>query len=965
MSDNSIPPQEVSSNTENVKITDELKTAFINYAMSVIVDRALPNVCDGLKPVHRRSLYAMYKLKNFYGTGTKKSARIVGDVIGKYHPHGDTAVYETIVRMAQDFSMRYPLVFGQGNFGGIDGDGAAAMRYTEICMSKIAGEMIADLEKETVDTVPNYDNSETIPVVMPNKFPNLLVNGTSGIAVGMATSIPPHNMTEVVNATIATIDNPDITLDELMKYIPAPDFPTGGIIYGTSGIRQAYATGNGKVIIRAKTHVEGDEGEKQKIVIDEIPYGINKKDLVEKINQCMREKTIEGITSVDDYSGKDYDVRVEVNLRMGESPDIVLNKLYKQTRMQISFPINMLALVDNHPEVLSLKQIIQAFIKHRREIVTRRTVFELKKVRERAHRLEAFAVALNNIDEIITIIKSSADRPTAFDNLMNKGWNFGQLDSLIERATDGRELCRPDELPEQYGIRNNLYYLSPDQTNAILDMRLHRLTGLEYTKIVEEYQELVVKIKEYLWILSSDEKLMQVIREELEYILATYGDKRRSILEYDTSEITKKDLIASESAVITLSNEGYIKYQPLVEYEAQRRGGKGRRVTKMKDEDVIDSMYVVNTHDTVLCFTSLGKVFSLNVYDLPLASANSKGKPIVNLLRLEENEKVKVILPVNEFDDKRFLFFATARGLVKKTKLYAYRNVNVSGLRAIKLREGDELVNVALTSGNDTIALFSSAGFATFFSEYYPTNSNDEDIDDSAEDLAENSEIENEVDADVEDTTEDSVEDSDDESTSEDAAISKANRGVKAQGRVSSGVRGIKLTPGAKMVSMIVIDPTIDDVLIACENGYGKRTLVSDFPLRSRNCKGVIAIKTSERNGALVGAIQVCENDQIVMVNSAGILIRTYVNQINRTGRSAQGVRIIRLDKDDESLKLVSLQRVAEDDIEDTSDLSENVDGENPVIDVTETEAIAVDADDNDAATEDIVTENPEADDDI
>ncbi|MGN1394269.1 MAG: DNA gyrase subunit A [Succinivibrionaceae bacterium] len=918
MSDNSTPQQILSSNVENVKITEELKTAFINYAMSVIVDRALPNVCDGLKPVHRRTLYAMYKLKNFYGTGTKKSARIVGDVIGKYHPHGDTAVYETIVRMVQDFSLRYPLIHGQGNFGGIDGDGAAAMRYTEICMAKIASEMVADLEKETVDTVPNYDNTETIPVVMPNKFPNLLVNGSSGIAVGMATNIPPHNMTEVVNAVIATIDNPNITLDELMNYIPAPDFPTGGIIYGTAGVRQAYETGNGKVVIRAKTHIEGEEGGKQSIVIDEIPYGINKKDLVEKINQCIKEKTIDGMTSIEDYSGKDYDVRVVINLRQGEVPDIVLNKLYKQTRMQITFPINMLALVDNHPEVLSLKQIINAFIKHRREIVTRRTVFDLKKVRERAHRLEAFAVALNNIDEIIAIIKSSADKNTARDNLMKKGWSYGQLDSLIERATDGKELCRPDELPEQYGCHNGLYYLSLDQTNAILEMQLHRLTGLEYTKIVDEYKDLVVKIKEFLFILSSEPKLMSVIRDELTYILETYGDKRKSIIERDTSEITKKDLIVSESAVITLSNEGYIKYQPLAEYDAQKRGGRGRRVTKMKEDDSIDSMYVVNTHDTVMCFTSLGRVFSLNVYDLPLANSQSKGRPIVNLLRIQENEKVKVILPVNEFDKERYLFFATANGLVKKTNLYAFRRVASNGLKAINLDEGDELINVVLTSGNDTIALFSSDGYACCFNEYYPIN-NEVEAESEVDDNDTESDIDIETDDDSDNVEDVEISETLETSNNENSDVAKVKyTGVRPTGRTSRGIRGIRLRPGTTLVSMIVVDPSIESFILACENGFGKRTLVSEFPLRSRNCKGVIAIKTSARNGKLIGVVQANENDQIVLVNSAGILVRTYVKQIGTVGRTAQGVRLIKLD---DNLKLVTLQRVAEEDISDQAEI--------------------------------------------
>lgn len=934
MSDNSTTQSNPSSNIRPVKITEELKTSFINYAMSVIVDRALPDVRDGLKPVHRRSLFAMYGLKNFINSPTKKSARIVGDVIGKYHPHGDTAVYETLVRMAQPFSMRYPLVDGQGNFGNIDGDKAAAMRYTEIRMSKIANEMIADLEKETVDTTPNYDNTEQIPVVMPNKFPNLLVNGTSGIAVGMATSIPPHNLSEVTDATLALIDNPEIDLDGLMQYIKAPDFPTGGIIYGTSGIREAYATGNGRAVIRAKTHIEGVEDGKQSIVIDEVPYTVSKKRLVERISECVRDKLIEGITEIYDYSGKDHDVRVVINLRRGESPEIVLNKLFKHTQMQSTFGINMLALVDNHPEVLTLKQILQAFIKHRREIVTRRSVYDLKKCRDRAHKLEGFAVALKNIDDIIHIIRSSANRAEAKLHLMEHGWDYGMLNSFIERAEDGTELCKPESIGPKFGCHEGKYFLSDPQCEAILDMQLHRLTGLEYDKIVSEYSDLVVQIKALLLILSSETRLLEVIREELVYIRNTYGDERRSVLVAESSEITKADLIEAESAVITLSHDGYIKYQPLAEYEAQARGGRGRRAAKMKDEDVIDSMYVVNTHDTILCFTSLGKVFSLKVYDLPLAASNAKGRPIVNLLRLEEGETVQTILPVNEFDKHRYLFFATQRGLVKKTKLFAYRNVNVNGLRAIRLVEDDKLVNVAITSGNDTIALFSSAGFATFFNEYYPGYDEVADIDDSVV------EAEAEADSEVEEIEEAVAEETEADSDNEEAVVvAGPNRGVKPCGRVAAGVRGIKLTPNAKLVSMIVINPEIKDVLIACENGYGKRTLVENFPLRSRNCKGVIAIKTSERNGDVIGAIQVDEADQVIMINDAGVLIRTYIKQISRTGRNAQGVKLIRLE---DSIKLVSIERVvAEEDKE--APLDEVVlDVEGNVVEVENTEATEV-----------------------
>ncbi len=736
MSDNATTSTE--HNVQPVKIVEQLKTSFINYAMSVITDRALPDVRDGLKPVHRRSLFSMYDLKNTHASPTKKSARIVGDVIGKYHPHGDTAVYETIVRMAQPFSLRYPLVEGQGNFGNIDGDSAASMRYTEVRMSKLADEMIADLDKNTVDFSPNYDNSLMMPDVMPTKFPNLLVNGASGIAVGMATNIPTHNMREIVNATIALIGNPDITIDELMQYVPAPDFPTGGIIYGTRGVRDAYTTGNGRVIIRAKTHIEGEPGEKQSIVIDEIPYNVRKKDLVEKINECIREKIIEGMTEVNDYSGRGHPVRVVISLRKNEAPEIVLNNLFKHTAMQSSFPINMLALVGTHPEVLNLKQILEHFVKHRREIVTRRTVYNLFKARDNAHRLEGYTIALNNIDEVIELIRSSKDKKEAAERLLQKGWPYGKLDSLIERAEDGYELCRPITIDgSKYGCHDGLYYLSEPQVEAILALTLSRLTGLEYEKIVDEYKKLVENIKEYLWILSDESKLLSIIIEELEYIKDKYSDDRRTTIEVNTAEISMEDLIENKPVVITLSHEGYVKYQPVDEYKAQARGGKGRISAKMKDEDFIENMYVVNTHDTALFFTSKGRIFALKVYNLPEAVGNTKGKPIVNLLALEQDEYVRTVLPVNEFDTEHYLVFATEKGLIKKTKLSAYRNINVKGARGligIVLQEGDNLVNVAISNGNDDIALFSSDGYGILFNEYYPTaDSGDDASDDDAE----------------------------------------------------------------------------------------------------------------------------------------------------------------------------------------------------------------------------------------
>lgn len=905
MSDNTTSRDTLPENVRQVKITEQLETSFINYAMSVIVDRALPDVRDGLKPVHRRSLYSMYKLKNFYNTKHLKSARVVGDVIGKYHPHGDSSVYDTIVRMAQPFSLRYPLVDGHGNFGDIDGYKAAAMRYTEVRMSKICGEMVADLEKETVDTVPNYDNSETIPVVMPNKIPNLLINGTSGIAVGMATNIPTHNLGEVIDATIALMKNPDLSVRELMNYVPAPDFPSGGIIYGVEDIRRAYETGNGKVIIRAKTTIESfDNDNKQRIVVTELPYGVGPQEIEKKIAECIRDRTIEGITKV--VNASNSKIRLEIYVRQNDAPEIICNKLFQQTRMQLSFPINMLALVDNRPEVLNLKQIIEYFIKHRKEVVTRRTVYDLKVARERAHRLEALLIALSNIDEMIAIIRSSANRQEAHQALMNRAWEYGSLNSLIKMDDSGREICKPEYIGGEYGIHNGKYYLSDPQTVAILDMPLHRLTNLENDKIVAEYTELTDQILWFIKILSSDEILCGIIVEELEYIRNTYGDERRSIIEKSTSEITKKDLVDPVSAVVTLSHAGYIKYQPLSEYEAQKRGGRGRRATQVKDEDFIDSVYVVNTHDTVLCFTSLGRVFSLNVYDLPEASSNSKGRPIVNLLRLGENEKVQTIVPINSFDENKFLFFATSNGYVKKTKLSAFRRVNAAGLKAIKLEEGVSLVNVAVTSGSDVIGLFSSDGFACFFNEYSPLTPEADASADDTEAVAETDEA-------GDDAVADNAE-GDDENEGSIVLGPNYRGGVRASGRDSRGVRGIKLNKGQKVVSMLVMDNDLPSVLIATEKGFGKRSPAVDFPLRNRGGKGVIAIKGEERNGQVIGAILVADGDEIIMINDAGILVRTRVNEISVISRYAQGVRLIRLD---EGIKLVSLQRIIKDESEE------------------------------------------------
>ncbi len=936
-------------NVKQVKITDQLKTSFINYAMSVIVDRALPDVRDGLKPVHRRSLFAMYNLGIVWGTPTKKSARVVGEVIGKYHPHGDTAVYDTIVRMAQDFSLRYPLIYGQGNFGTLDGDKAAAMRYTEVRMSKLAREVVADLGpkndfKETVDLVANYDNSEMMPSVMPCRFPNLLVNGTSGIAVGMATNIPTHNMREVINATLATMENPDITVDELLQHIPGPDFPTGGIIYGVSGIREAYETGHGSIVVRARTHIEGKENEKQSIVIDEIPYAVNKKDLVEKINSCIRDKSIEGITEVNDYSGRNHAVRVVIGVRKGEAPEIILNQLFKRTTMQVHFPINMLALNDGHPEVLSLKQIISLFIKFRKEVVTRRSVHELKKNRSIAHNLEGCLVVLNNIDEVIQIIRSSVNRAEAQQRLMDKGWPFGQIDELIERAADGREICRPEDLnSDKYGIHDGLYHLSDLQAAYILDMPLHRLTGLEYNDLKDNYNDLVVKIKYLIEILNNDDKLLGVIRDELVAIRDTYGDDRRSEIQGERPEITKEDLIAAETAVITLSHDGYVKYQPVSEYQVQKRGGRGRRATKMKEEDVIDSMYVVNTHDTILCLTSLGRVFSLKVYELPTSSGNSKGHPIVNLLNLRDGEKVQSIIAVDNLeDDSRYLMLASKYGLVKKTKLSLFRNINKNGIIAISLKEGDSLVSAILTSGKDVIGIFSSDGNACIFNEYYSENDAD---DGSVED-------DSQEDANTDDN-QDASENSDESDTNANAKkdISdwwnpnpNSHKGIRPMGRSASGVRAIRLRGDATVVSMILLKQDGGDILVVASNGIGKRSRLNTFRLTARNAKGVIAIKLTEKpDGTMnhvVGVLQVQPQDQLVMISSSGILIRTKVDGISIVGRNSQGVRLINLD---EGTELNSIEKLLDEDEENDS---------NNDINAVESEATSSDAESNTGNTE-------------
>ncbi len=836
-----------------VSLEDEMKQSYMDYAMSVIIGRALPDVRDGLKPVHRRVLYAMNALGNDWNKPYKKSARVVGDVIGKYHPHGDSAVYDTIVRMAQPFSLRYMLVDGQGNFGSVDGDSPAAMRYTEVRMSKIAHQMLLDLEKETVDFVPNYDESESEPVVFPTRLPSLLVNGSSGIAVGMATNIPPHNLNEVINACVALIDNPDLTIDQIIEYIPAPDLPTYGIINGVEEIRQAYKTGRGRMFMRARCDIEDIENSsKQAIIVTELPYMVNKARLVEKIAELVRDKKIEGITELRDESDKDG-MRVVVELRRGEVAEVVLNNLYKQTQMQSVFGINMVAIVDGQPKLLNIMQILEEFVRHRREVVTRRTVFDLRKARERAHILEGLAVALANIDEIIALIKSSSNSAEAKIKLLDKDFAPGGVMELLGRA--GADSSRPDELPEDVGLVDGRYRLSEAQVQAILEMRLHRLTGLEQDKIVAEYKEFLERIAELISILSSVTKLMQVIRDELTEMQEQFGDERRSQILDRKLDLSLEDLITEEEVMVTLSHAGYAKVQPLDVYKAQKRGGKGKSATDIKDDDFVDKLFVANTHDWLLCFSSLGKVYWLKVYQLPQAGRNARGKPIVNMLPLDEGERVNAVLPVRKFEEDQFVFMATAKGTVKKTPLPQFSRPRASGIIALELRPDDYLINVEITDGNRDVMLFSTAGKAIRFNE------ND----------------------------------------------------VRSMGRTASGVRGIKLDDGQKVISLIIIDEE-GKILAATENGYGKRTKVSEFSPQGRGGRGVIGIQVSARNGKVVGAIQVADEDEIMLVSKAGTLVRTKVDGISVVGRNTQGVTLISIDKKDQ---LVAIDRVLSADDED------------------------------------------------
>ena len=866
-----------------VSIEEELKSSYLDYAMSVIVGRALPDVRDGLKPVHRRVLFSMDQSGNSHNKAYVKSARVVGDVIGKYHPHGDSAVYDTIVRMAQPFSLRYMLVDGQGNFGSVDGDAPAAMRYTEVRMQKITQELLTDLDKETVDFSPNYDGKEMIPDVLPTKIPALLVNGSSGIAVGMATNIPPHNLNEVLDGCLAYMDNEEITIDELMQYIPGPDFPTAALINGRRGIEEAYKTGRGKVYVRAKASVETTEKGREQIIVTEIPYQVNKAKLVEKIAELVRDKKIEGISNVLDVSNKEG-FRIEIEIKRDAVGEVVLNHLYALTQMQVTFGINMVALDHGQPKLFNLKQIIEAFVKHRREVITRRTVFELRKARERAHILEGLAIALSNIDPVIDLIRSSKTPEEAREGLLSRAWSLGDVASMLEAARV--DASRPDDLPAECGIHDNQYYLSDAQAKAILELRLHRLTGLEHEKIVDEYKQILVEIGELLHILNSSERLKEVLREELERVKNEFGDARRTEITAASGDINLEDLIAQEDVVVTLSHEGYVKYQPLTDYEAQRRGGKGKSATKMKEEDFIERLLVANTHDTILCFSSRGRLYWLKVYQLPQASRGSRGRPIVNILPLEENERITAILPISAYEENKFVLMATAGGIVKKTALTEFSRPRSNGIIAVNLRDEDELIGVDITDGSNEIMLFSAQGRVVRFNENAVRPMSRQATGVRGIKLALTNEISDEESA-VE--IEDVLEDNTDEAL--DLNIDK--------------------------VVSLVVPKNEGEILTATQNGYGKRTKLAEYPTKSRNTKGVISIKVSERNGKVVAATQTDENDQIMLITDAGTLVRTRVSEVSIVGRNTQGVRLIRTAEDEH---VVSLERICEVDEEENNE---------------------------------------------
>ena len=883
-----------------VSLEDEMKKSYLDYAMSVIVGRALPDVRDGLKPVHRRVLYAMHELKNNWNSAYKKSARVVGDVIGKYHPHGDSAVYQTIVRMAQPFSMRYMLVDGQGNFGSVDGDAAAAMRYTEIRMAKIAHEMLADIEEETVNFGDNYDGSEREPLVLPTRFPALLVNGSEGIAVGMATSIPPHNLRDTLAGCLKLLNDPDTGIDELIDIVKAPDFPTGATIYGLTGIRAGYQTGRGRVVIRSKSHIEpiGKNGEREAIVVDEIPYQVNKSKLVEKIGELVREKTVEGIAELRDESDKDG-TRIVIELKRGENAEVVLNQLYKLTQLQDTFSINMVALVDGQPRLLNLKQILNEFLRHRREVVTRRTLFRLKKARAEGHIAEGKAVALSNIDEMIALIKASADVDTAREALMGRAWQSALVSEMLSRSDLDLTLARPEWLPENRGLHSDGYWLSDEQARAILRMSLRNLTGLDQDEIVKEYKSLMDIIMDLLDILAKPERVRQIIEGELVEMQTQFGDERRSeINPFGGGDIADEDLIPPREMVVTLTHGGYIKTQPTSDYQAQKRGGRGKQAAATKDEDFIETLFVANTHDYLMCFTNLGRCHWIKVYRLPEGGRNSRGRPINNVIQLDDGEKVSAILPVRDFPEDEYVFFATAMGVVKKVQLSAFKNVSVKGIKAIALKEGDSLVGVAKTSGSSDIMLFSNLGKAIRFNEYWTGGAGDED------------EVENDVSGSLHD----------EEDGGETEFNLQTNKGVRPSGRGSGGLRGMRLPENGRIVSLLTAEIGSDlQVLTATQNGYGKRTPIADYTRKGKGGQGIIAIDTGERNGELVGAVLVSPTDDLMLITSGGVLIRTKVEQVRETGRAAAGVRLINLD---EGTTLVSLERVAESE-EDEAEAAE------------------------------------------
>ncbi|VVE44073.1 DNA gyrase subunit A [Pandoraea aquatica] len=863
-----------------ISLEEEMRRSYLDYAMSVIVGRALPDVRDGLKPVHRRALFAMHELNNDWNRAYKKSARIVGDVIGKYHPHGDASVYDTIVRMAQPFSLRYMLVDGQGNFGSVDGDNAAAMRYTEVRMAKIGHELLADIDKETVDFGPNYDGSEKEPLILPARIPNLLLNGSSGIAVGMATNIPPHNLNEVVEGCLYVLKNPEATVDELIEIIPAPDFPTAGIIYGISGVREGYRTGRGRVVMRAKTHFEDiDRGQRVAIIVDELPYQVNKRSLLERIAELVNEKRLEGISDIRDESDKSG-MRVVIELKRGEVPEVVLNNLYKHTQLQDTFGMNMVALVDGQPKLLNLREMLVHFLAHRREVITRRTVYELRRARERGHVLEGLAVALANIDDFIAIIKAAPTPPIAKAALMEKSWDSSVVREMLARAETetqgGLAAYRPEGLDVAVGVQpDGLYRLSETQAQEILQMRLQRLTGLEQDKIVSEYKEVMAQIADLLDILASPPRVTAIISEELTAVRAEFGDARRSTIEHNATELDTEDLITPQDMVVTLSHSGYIKSMPLSEYRAQKRGGRGKQAAATKDDDWIDTLFIANTHDTILCFSNRGRVYWIKVYEVPQGSRNSRGRPIVNMFPLQDGEKINVVLPVKEYTEDRFVFMATSLGTVKKTPLAAFSRPLKKGIIAVNLDDGDVLIGAAITDGAHDVMLFSDAGKAVRFDE------ND----------------------------------------------------VRPMGREARGVRGMQLEDGQTVIALLVAENEQQSVLTATVNGYGKRTSITEYTRHGRGTKGMIAIQTSERNGRVVAATLVDPDDEIMLITTGGVLIRTRVSEIREMGRATQGVTLISLD---EGTTLSGLQRIVESDAEVAENGDAQGDDETPEADVTE-----------------------------